>query len=291
LPKNKGIFLKKIFSFLCIIFFTAFLHAEKHPLSKEIFFSSSVFITAKKNSKPYSGIADKFYSDGQHEMSGFFINGKAYGTLIGYYPDGTLHYTMPCYKGNPDGKVKIYNKDGVLEYEFNFNRGVAQGTAKKYYFNGRLKSKANYRDNKLDGLEIVYDKNGKIESKTTYSNGLVHGKSVHYHKNGKIASETKFINGKAEGELKTYFKSGEIASKADLKNNLLNGKAIIFEKGSGYFIDLTCRDGNIIKGYFVNESGKKKVLRKSQINKCYRNLSVETYTNKTDFFVFYKDLK
>ena len=84
-----------------------------------------------------------------------------------------------------------------------------------------------------DVTSVAVFVNNNLFSQAYYKNGLLNGKKTIFHGNGNPFHEIDFVNGKANGVYKMYNERNELGFETHFKNNLKEGKRILYIKRRG----------------------------------------------------------
>lgn len=114
-----------------------------------------------------------YYSDfdGVLMSTEYYENGQLEGTVINYYPEGSIAEEIP------------------------YKNGIKDGVWKQYFTDGKLKLKATYIDDKLEGLMLVYYRNGVPEISGIYENNYKHGLWLYFSERGETLKTEKYLKG------------------------------------------------------------------------------------------------
>lgn len=91
----------------------------------------------------------------------FDNNGQKDGEVLGY-TDGNLEISTFYVNGYRDGLTEQYYKNGKIENVFYFKHGKREGTELKYYENGQLEYSEVWKNNKYYGSAYHYSTDGKL---------------------------------------------------------------------------------------------------------------------------------
>ena len=197
---------------------------------KYIWEDNKYYIGEYNNNNIPNGKGVKYYSNGNIQFEGYFMNGKFEGKGKYYYDDGD--YFIGEYKnGLRNGKGITYNKNGNLLTEGVYFSGKREGTGKNVY---------------EDGVYYVGE----------FKNGLKNGKGIEYYPNENILYEGDFLNGNYDGNGKYFYENGEYYI-GQFKNGLSHGKGIEYYSNGNIKYDGDCindkPDGN---GKYVYQNGE-----------------------------------
>ena len=148
------------------------------------------------NKKPYTGVCQTKYTDGNIESESNFTNGLINGKVKMYYQNGNLQESTEYKMGIPNGIVNYYFEEGELSESGKVTYGQKTGEWKSYLKNGKLKSIENYIKGEMNGPVKSYAENGNIEIEGQFINGKQEGKWTFYNtETGEIDGTIKYKNG------------------------------------------------------------------------------------------------
>jgi antitoxin component YwqK of YwqJK toxin-antitoxin module len=99
-----------------------------------------------------NGYWEIYYSNGQLECKGNYVNSKAHGYWEEYYDNGQLYFKGNYVNGNTHGYWETYFDNGQLYSKGNYVNGEPHGCIKHYSYNGE-ETKVNFYDM---GVEVDY---------------------------------------------------------------------------------------------------------------------------------------
>ena len=139
----------------------------------------------------------KVYHENSRLMAeGNYLNKMKDSTWV-YYSDfdGVLlsheHYENGLLEGTV---INFYPKGSVAE-EIAYKAGLKHGDWKRFFTDGKLKLKATYLHDKLEGLMLVYHQNGFPEVSGMYKNNLKDGMWVYYDDQGIVFKKERYLRG------------------------------------------------------------------------------------------------
>jgi len=119
------------------------------------------------------------------------------------YSEGTLHMSVPCFKGKLNGVEKTYYKNGNIQAEIPLKDNIKDGKCIFYHEDASVSQIEFIKDGYLEGNTTYYFPDGTVHGKKEYSHGVWVGLHYILKKNlqGKkqLRYEGHFINGKKEG--------------------------------------------------------------------------------------------
>jgi hypothetical protein len=90
------------------------------------------------------GYWEDYYSNGQLDYKGNFVNGKPHGYWEEYWSNGELYYKANYVNGKKHGCWEQYRSSGELSYKGNYVDGKQHGYWESYWDNGVLDYKGFY---------------------------------------------------------------------------------------------------------------------------------------------------
>lgn len=152
-----------------------------------------------------------------------YSKGLLVGTVISFFPDGTIEQEIPYEHGEIDGVMRTFFEDHTLCEEIPYLKGVKNGVATAYWKQDQLKSKENYEKGLLQTASY-WDEEGNLVAEvkdgmgkqslfagsalsvlTSIRNGIIEGEIVHFHPNGTVYNSYSLLNGKKQGEEWEYY--------------------------------------------------------------------------------------
>lgn len=142
----------------------------------------------------WQGSVRDYYSTGEVQMKGSYVNGRRDGVFL-YYSDHNTYQSAGRYnKETAVGKWETFHYNGMLKSEEYFepeyfmknmwdSLGVplvqnGEGKVRLYYHNGTLAEQGEYRNGKKEGMWQGYHTNGQLYFEEFFNNGrLVQGRS------------------------------------------------------------------------------------------------------------------
>ena len=114
------------------------------------------------------GYWEEYFSNGQLEYKGSYINGKEEGYWELYHENGKLYSKGEYKNGKEDGIWEDYYPDGNLHSKGSYKNGKRDGYWYEYWFNGKLYSKGLYKNGKKSGILNKYNEYGKLIDQIKY---------------------------------------------------------------------------------------------------------------------------
>lgn len=136
------------------------------------------------------------------------INGRAKGTYLEWYQDGTQKISAYVIGGVGDltttaqetwlfdGINKAWDEKGLLQAELEYCKGELHGLSTYYHPNGCIWKKIPFNRNKIEGDVEIFLENGNSFQSMSYSMGLKNGPSIRFWCDGSIAAEECYSWGK-----------------------------------------------------------------------------------------------
>ena len=120
------------------------------------------------------------------------------------YSDGTLHMSVPCFRGKLNGIQKTYYKSGKLESEIPFKSDSRDGKSIYYYEDGNISQIEFVKDGYIDGNSTYYFPDGSLQGYCFYKDGLRQGRCYQLEINFKskkkaLRYENSYVNGVRKG--------------------------------------------------------------------------------------------
>jgi antitoxin component YwqK of YwqJK toxin-antitoxin module len=149
-----------------------------------------------------------YHPNGQPHQYLEVINGRAFGTYLEWYEDGTQKISAEVIGGEADlttaaeqtwlfnGTSKAWDECGSLQAEIDYDKGELCGDSIYYHCNGKIWKKITYFRGKIHGLFEIYLDNGALFQTTTYRDGVIIGPSYRYWDDQSVAAEEFYVNGK-----------------------------------------------------------------------------------------------
>lgn len=231
------------------------------------------------NGKPYSGAVIDMYSNKQHRLEAYYLNGNLNGKYTEWFDNGKLKIAGNYIAGKQDGRYTIYYKNGNKNSECNYKLGgIWNSDTTAWYEDGKKKFEGKYFERYKDGDFINYDEIGKISKISTYSkdkllkvnnykNGQPDGIWVEWNDNGKKKSEVLYQEGEKTSEAnytndglswklerllenglkqETTYENGEMISEGVLLSGKQEGVWIYWSDNGKKVIEKTFQNGILI---------------------------------------------
>lgn len=126
-------------------------------------------------SKPFSGKAQRFYSNCVLAEETYYRKGIKHGKMTKWFPDGSLAFSA------------------------NYNNNLREGEVKSWWNNGRLRSFSNYNKGKAEGIQMEWYKSGQLFKKLQLTKGIEKGMQQAWRENGKLFNNYEAKNGRIFG--------------------------------------------------------------------------------------------
>jgi antitoxin component YwqK of YwqJK toxin-antitoxin module len=168
--------------------------------------------SAKNTIKPKEKVIVSKFADGTTEVEcDCYINKKASGECIFYYPSGKVRLISEWKDGKEDGEQKAYYETGEVKLISYAKNGIREGKQTEYYLSGKIKSIRTIKNGVSDGEVKLYYKSGHLMEHYFSVKGKAHGKfTIYYDKLGpnNIKAEGFFKDGNELPGTKTYDQNG-----------------------------------------------------------------------------------
>jgi hypothetical protein len=201
------------------------------------------------------------------------------------YSDGTLHMSVPCFKGKLNGMQKRYYKSGKIQSEIPFKNNLRDGKTIFYHKDGNISKIEFVKNGYIDGYSTYYFPDGSIQGECFYKDGLQEGRCYILNinvdtKKKELRSEVNYIHGVKKGL--------EIASQGAIFTGFTT---ISYRKGEMEYEDSLSIFRRSKK--FLSISIKKKRIKS---NKKIRECVFSWYERRSELFakskkLIQKDLK
>ena len=168
--------------------------------------------------------------DGTKIYEGDFIDGQETGTILYYYPNGTIRirniYTEPGVRCDHEA----YDEKGHLLARGHYDRRNRDGLWQFYAEDGRLVKEASYRMGIKDGLHVIYTAKGDTAEVTHWRNNHRHGRWwKRIGAQGYITGT--YVDGGLEGTLVEYDDNHLLAREGHYLEGLKHGSYKYYEEG------------------------------------------------------------
>lgn len=191
------------------------------------------------------------------------VNGRAKGTYLEWYQDGTQKISGSVVGGAADltasametwlfdGFNRAWDEEGRLQAELEYCKGELHGAAIYYHKNGEVWKQISFKRGLIDGCVDIFRENGEIFQRISYVNGNKNGPATRYWCADLIASEECYfcgrldngryydINGKVVAEIidgtgfRATFGKESIIELQEYVNGVQDGKVLVFAKTGG----------------------------------------------------------
>ena len=130
-----------------------------------------------KNGKPYSGMVEETFPNGQLKQKFGVLNGKKQDSAYSWFPDGQLLRLEYYHQNKLHGKVKSWypGKHHFIAKSLNYHLGKVHGTQLKWYDTGEVYQILNLNLGKEEGLQKAFRKNGDLYANYEARNGRTFG--------------------------------------------------------------------------------------------------------------------
>lgn len=96
-----------------------------------------------------NGRSVSYYTNGQMEWEGEYVDGKWHGRFLEYYENGQVWREGEYVNGKPHGRWVKYYGNGRIQWEGEYVDGEPNGRWVWYYENGRMQMAEEHVDGKL----------------------------------------------------------------------------------------------------------------------------------------------
>ncbi|MBA2406152.1 MAG: toxin-antitoxin system YwqK family antitoxin [Bdellovibrionales bacterium] len=138
-----------------------------------------------------------YFSSGEVQGRGSFLDGKIHGDYIGFHKNGQKESA---------GFIKNAKSDGLWTY---------------WHPNGSKSSEGKYLDDLQEGQWTGWYENGEKEEEGVYKKSVKDGKWMFWYANGNKKFEGNYVNGEAEGNWLAWSENGNHPEKQFYKNGNL----------------------------------------------------------------------
>jgi antitoxin component YwqK of YwqJK toxin-antitoxin module len=204
-----------------------------------------------------TGIWTQYYSNGTVKSRKHFVNGYVNGSVIEYFPDGTMKEKGSWMDKKWIGAYELYYSSGNICQKLFFNDEGKKDGKQVYFFEDGSASSLEYYSNKVQDSSVSYYPGGAIKEKYIKDkykvdfrkDGRKRSESIYsgntkiyraYYDNGNLSEEVSYKNGKMDGDCILYYKNGTIKYGCIYKEG----------KMSGIRLGMT-EDGKLINGFYT----------------------------------------
>jgi len=124
---------------------------------------------------PFTGITQRFYTDGKLERQTIYRNGKEDGIMQGWYANGTKAEERLFVDGRKEGVHKGWWPDGKPKFEYQFSDDEHNGTAKEWFADGKRFRVFHYAKGHESGLEQMWWADGTVRANYVVKDGQQYG--------------------------------------------------------------------------------------------------------------------
>ena len=226
-------------SILLLLFITAtpLLLAAQKKAPMELLDNNNGLYYQRNHMKPFTGIAESRYPNGDLQGQARFKDGKLHGkseewsrtgrkvaerhfkegvqvkTEQQWYPSGKLKLVVNFEEGKPEGMITEYHENGKKKSEGMLQGGAESGVHTWWFENGNKDQEVPYTAGKADGTIKQWYQDGQLKSEIEYKGGVRNGSSKEYHQNGKLRATGSYRDDKEQGEAMVYDKRGILIEK------------------------------------------------------------------------------
>jgi uncharacterized protein len=167
-------------------------------------------------------------SDGYVSERGTYINDKAEGEYLVFWPNGNVMRRLTFHEDQLNETNYTYFENGAREGIFNYTEGIRHGLIEKYNSAGDLVLRNHYTNGMADGEGVFYNyKNGFIRE-FTYGNDTLVGNNSERWLNGNSKLISNYLNGMTEGSYQTYYSNSSREYAMNYSSDTLIGKYIAY---------------------------------------------------------------
>jgi antitoxin component YwqK of YwqJK toxin-antitoxin module len=94
--------------------------------------------------------------------------------------------------------------------QFTIQNGILEGPYSRFYDNGRLREEGSFSKGKMQGIIYYYYPNGQLKRIANYQFGIKDGEMVEYWSNGMMFAQFLFKNDLENGKQIIYSRTGNI---------------------------------------------------------------------------------
>ncbi len=174
---------------------------------------------------PFTGLLQKFYTNGKKEQETNFKDGKANGMDTSWYENGQKQLEGNYKDGKKIDLITSWYENGQKQSEINIKDGKANGLTITWHKNGQKKGEANFKDDELNGLVTTWHENGQKEAEANYKDGKKNGLSTSWYDNGQKQLEINLKDDKQNGLGTHWYESGQKQAEGNYKDGKANGFA------------------------------------------------------------------
>ena len=199
-----------------------------------------------------SGNYEIFFFDGSPESKKYFRYGKADSSFIKYFYGGGVRETGNYQNGDKTGTWKYFYPDKKICNVSSFKNGKETGIDITYNEDGTLDNEYSFKNDELDGPCKIYGEKNNLAVILNYQEGNLIS-YTYQSSNGNLVDPVMLKNG--SGQLVAYYKNGIKSAEIDFKENLINGRKLIyFTNGRIYDFEtrILGKINGIKKVYFEN---------------------------------------
>lgn len=198
------------------------------------------------DTKPFTGTAEKLYSNGKISNEDEYINGKFDGKSILYFSTGKLSRITYYTDGKYNGETIIYHDNGKIQSKKSYKNGIQEGAEITYFPSGKICSYVFYKEGATTDTATYWYENGKKNIMYVYKNGKMQNyfrwdtignilnecyyndynsfvKDISWYTNGEKKSESILINGLMDSTFTVWYETGAIKEIIHYSNGEWNG--------------------------------------------------------------------
>ena len=164
--------------------------------------------------------------------------------ITSYHPNGIPNQYLEVVNGRAKGTYLEWYQDGTQKISGTIIGGAADltSTAIETWL--------------FDGSNTAWDEEGRLEAKLQYCKGDLHGICIYYHKNGEIWKKVPFIRGKIDGVVEVFVENGEPFQKASYTQASKNGPCLRYWCDGSIASEECYSFSKLLNGCYFDRNGK-----------------------------------
>ncbi len=161
---------------------------------------------------------------GDISEKGVYVNGKAQGEWLVYWPDGTLRNHLNFKDDLLDGKIQTFHPNGAVDRSYLTRSGKKAGINESYSHSGLLINRNSYSDDKAEGPGIFNSYKEGFVRKYNYTGDSLENEATETWLNGNQKQRCTYHRGMLEGTFTSWYSNGSKESERNYKHDTLVGK-------------------------------------------------------------------
>lgn len=125
--------------------------------------------------QPFTGVALRYFSNGQRESEESFLHGRRNGSLRRWFDNGQLAFESSYMSGRREGITTSWWGNGNLRSQTTYVDDRTHGIAWSWYRGGEKFKRYSFAAGQPVGLQQAWRLNGKLFSNFEYRNGRTYG--------------------------------------------------------------------------------------------------------------------